>query len=222
MKDITLDDIKNHPINEELKEDYIRRLIIQNDWNKQAHLTRMKSSSYWIKCEIWEMSHDGNEPYSIEELLDHARLFYDDHIYTDEEWNKYFIPEINRAIKSEENFIRWYPGYLVKNKNKEEYAIVEHDYAEAFGGRNFTDLCLLFLDNEGNPEYSSAWHDYYDYELIDKDNIEKYLDIIRKYNNGDAAPINMDYQLAKNLGYGSIHTYESARSNKEIGDILIK
>ena len=113
------------------------------------------------------------------------------------------------------------PGTLVQHKKTGELAFVEHTYAQAFGGRSKA-LSLLWLDDNGEIECSSAWSYPSQFNILESD-IEANLKKIVKYNQeeGEGAPIFMNPKLAAKLGYTSIHTYESARADKKKGDIKL-
>lgn len=212
---MTLEDIKNREINYEMKQHLKKTHELYDSYNYNVYRYRMKSKKY-IQWNVDDMTHEGNDPRSSEEVLDRAKLFYDEHIFTDKEWNKYFIPAINDLLIYNKTFERWHPGYLIKDVEG-NFAIVEHDYAEAFGGRCFTSLAICQLDSEGNITCSWAWAEYADYCLVSKDPdvVSKNLEKIRKRVSeiGDGAPIGMNSELAKKLGFTSIHTYESARAS---------
>ena len=78
---------------------------------------------------------------------------------------------------------------MVKNKETGKLAIVEYDYDYAFGhqcfgaGHDWENLSLCFLDEDQKQiDYISAWHNHEDYELVDKDNTEKYIKMIVKHH----------------------------------------
>ena len=119
---------------------------------------------------------------------------------------------------AKKNFV---PGTLVQHKKTGELAFVEHTYAQAFGGRSKA-LSLLWLDDNGEIECSSAWFYPSQFNILESD-VEANLKKIVAYNQeeGEGAPICMNPTLASKLGYTSIHTYESARANRKKGDIEI-
>ena len=119
---------------------------------------------------------------------------------------------------AKKNFV---PGTLVQHKKTGELAFVEHTYAQAFGGRSKA-LSLLWLDENGEIDYGSAWFQPSQFNIIESD-VEANLKKIVAYNQeeGDGAPISMDPTLASKLGYTSIHTYESVMSGRKKGDIEI-
>ena len=208
-----LQELKEYPLDKEYLKDLNERNVINKD-HKEFHQNRMKDS-YYKEWEIWDMTHDGNYPRSNDDMLNFARCYIECDIYTDKQWSKYFIPAINKMIIYNNTFERWHPGYLIKDI-KGNLAIVVHDYSEAFGGRNYTSLAICELDFDKNIKYSWAWAEYENYCLVSKDPkvISENLEKIRKYNLeiGDGAPICMNLELAKKLGFTSIHTYESAKA----------
>lgn len=113
------------------------------------------------------------------------------------------------------------PGTLVQHKKSGSLAYVEYTYGQAYGGRS-NDLSLLWLDDDGEIECSTAWSSPSQFNIIESD-IEENLKKIIAYNQkeGYGAPICMDPVLASKLGYDSIHTYESARAGRKKGDIKI-
>ena len=209
---MTLQELKEYPLDKEYLKDLNNRNVINKD-HRELHQNRMKNS-YDRKYEIFNITHYGNDPRSNDDVLKFARCYIECNIYTDEQWNKYFIPAINEMLNYNNIFERWHPGYLIKDI-KGNLAIVEYDYSEAFGGRDYTSLSICELDSNGNITYCWAWAEYEDYCLVSKDSeiISKNLEKIRKYHieYDGGAPIGIDSELAKKLGYTSIHTYESAK-----------
>ena len=204
MKQITLNNIKRRKLNKYYWKE-LHDTWELSDNNIQCYRYRMENNK--IEWNIQEMLYDGNDPRSIEDVLDLAKCYYKANVYTDEEWKKYFIPAINKHIEKEENFERWQTGYLIQNKEGTNY-IVEYDYATAFGGRDFTSLAVLELDENRNPVCEGIWRYYGDYQLIDKDNQEKYIKIIRKYHNRKKdsmdIPMYMNDELAEKINiYGT-------------------
>ena len=177
---VTLEQLKKKPLGKITE----KKLDAFFQHNRQVARSRMENGK--IDWEVHDMTHDGNNIMDNKTIINRAKLYLD--YYTDEEWEKYFLPAINKAIKYNNKFERWFPGYLIKNKEDGTLAIVEYDYDYAFGhqcfgkGHNWVDLSLCFLDDKGKIKYSSAWHDYEDYELVDKDNTDKYIQMMRKYN----------------------------------------
>lgn len=112
-------------------------------------------------------------------------------------------------------------GALLESKSDGSRCFLEHSYAQAFGGRNYSSLAVIWLNKKGNPEYSSAWHNKSNFKVIDSD-LESNLQKIIKFNKkSGGAPICMKASLAQKLGYTSIHTYASARSNRKSGEIKL-
>lgn len=101
-------------------------------------------------------------------------------------------------------------GDLVKDKTNGAIGIIEHSYKDAFGHGSHSEFSILWLDDDGKPDFSHAWNYKKNLEVIDTEHRQENIKKIRKYNRGDAAPICMDSQLAKKLGYKGVHTYESA------------
>lgn len=136
---------------------------------------RMDSGdSTYIRWEIEDMVYEGNNPMSNEDILDMASICATNNIYTEEEWNKYFLPAINRQLKANNSFVRRMPGDLIQCIKKDGYdvkvgetAIVEYDYAAVYGGRNFRSLRVCSLDKKGNIKRSWAWADYDKWKLAD-------------------------------------------------------
>lgn len=210
---MTLQELKEYPLDKKYLKDLNERNVINKD-HREFHQKRIKNT-YYREYDIWEMTHNGNDPRSNNDMLDFARCYIECDIYTDKQWNKYFIPAINEMIYYNNTFERWYPGYLIKDV-KGNLAIVEHDYSEAFGGRDYTSLAICELDSTGNITYGWAWAKYENYCLVSKEPeiVSKNLKKIRKHNIecSSGAPICMNPKLAKKLGYSSIHTYESAKA----------
>lgn len=102
-------------------------------------------------------------------------------------------------------------GDLVRFKSDGSYGIIEHSYKDAFTSGSHNQFSVLTLDENGVPDNSIAWIRKSELECVDTTHRKSNLRKIRKYNKGDGAPISMDPELAKMLGYGFIHTYETAR-----------
>lgn len=199
---MTLQELKKYPLDKEYLEDLIERNVLNKN-NRELHQRRLVNPD-WIEYEIWNITHDGNNPRSNEDMLNNARCFIEENIYTDKQWNKYLIPAINEMMDYNNIFERWHPGYLIKDA-KGNLAIVEHDYSEAFGGRDYTSLSICELDSNKNITYCWAWAEYENYCLVSKDPkiISENLEKIRKHNikNGGKVPIGINLELAKKLGY---------------------
>ena len=102
-------------------------------------------------------------------------------------------------------------GDLVRFKDNGSYGIIEHSYKDAFVVGTHNDLSILCLDKEEAPTHNIAWIRKSELECIDTTHRESNLEKIREYNKGHGAPISMDPELAEMLGYGFVHTYETAR-----------
>ena len=110
---------------------------------------------------------------------------------------------------------KYLAGTLIELKSTGKRAFIEHTYKEAFGRGSHNQISVIWLDDDGNIECSSAWSSKSDFRVI-KSDIEANLKKIRKYNKkDDGAPIMMNPDLARYLGYTSIHTYESARADRK-------
>jgi hypothetical protein len=114
------------------------------------------------------------------------------------------------------------PGTLIQDKTTGKKAIVEFTSLQAFQNGSNSEVSLLWLDNNEEIDFSSAWHSISRFNILDSD-IEENLKKIVKYNRkeGEGAPIGMKPEMAKKLGYTSIHTYSSAMSGRKRGDIKI-
>lgn len=101
-------------------------------------------------------------------------------------------------------------------------AIMEHTYAQAFGGNNDHDLAIAWLDDDDNIVGSAAWFNKSAFTVLDSENIQENLEKLRAYNRKiGAAPIAMKPEVAKELGYTSIHTYKSALAGDKVGEIRL-
>ncbi len=181
---ITLEDLKNRPLNEYLYRQMYETWTLGDKDNIRVYRHRIrKGTEEDIKTECYDFTHHGNSLMCNDEMLDRARCFYEDKIYTDEEWEKYFLPAINKAIEENDHFERWYPGYLIKNKSTGKLAIVKGDYAYIYGGRNYTSLYIYDLDENGGIISGWAWADYDNYELVDTNHIVENFNKIGKYED---------------------------------------
>lgn len=127
---LTLEDLKNRPLNKDMYDSMYETWELGNEHNIECYRSRIREGNdHDIKNECYDMTHNGNDPMENEEMLDHARCFYEDNIFTDEEWVNIFIPAINKQIEENDNFERWYPGYVIKNKETGQLAILGGDYA---------------------------------------------------------------------------------------------
>ena len=179
---ITLKSIRRRKLNKEMWEMLHETWELGDEHNDSVTRYRMENND--IDYCIYDLTHYGNDPYMNEDLLDRAKCYYKAGIYTDEEWEKYFLPAINEQIKHNDNFLRFHPGYLIRNKSTKELAIVQYDYAEAFGGTDYTDLDICDLDDKGKIVRNWAWASYNDYELVDSSNatVEANIKKLRKYH----------------------------------------
>lgn len=206
---ITLQDLKERPINKEV-DDLLKRTDELCEWNKSVKRHRMDNGD--IRYQVFDMTHDGNDPKDNEYMLDVARLYYRENVYTDEEWEKYFIPAINEMIEYNNSFVRWMPGYIIKNKATGKCAIVEYDYALGFGHicsrcRDFTSLSVCDIGEDGEVRGSWAWAHYENYELVDKNHTEENIAKVRVYHTGNnhTPPYYLSREMS-NLFYGQDST----------------
>ena len=189
---ISLEDIKARPINPKIEERF-KHTDELSFFNNQVRGRWMEEEETRSWC-VREMTHYGNDPKRNEEMLDDAKIFYEHEVYTDEEWEKYFLPAINAMIEYNNTFVRWHPGYLIRDKESGKFYIVEYDYAEAFSwngwreSTNYTDLSLCELDEDGDIVFSWAWANYNKYELVDKGHTEENIAKIREYSKGGNPP----------------------------------
>lgn len=179
-----------------------------NDWNIRIYRERMETPD-GIRRNISDIVQDGNDPMDNEEMLDRARWYIEMNVYTDEQWENYLIPAINRMIAYNDAFMRWQPGYVVRSKKDGSLWIVEYDYAMGFGSscgrkcRDFTSLSIARLHDDGHVDSGWAWAQYDNYELVDKDHCEENIAKIREYHVSghhqppyylDSRIVNMYYQ----------------------------
>lgn len=61
--------------------------------------------------------------------------------------------------------------------------VVQYSYAQEYGGDNYSEYCLIKLDDNGKPIDEIAWYDEELLTLYD-DNIKKGLEIIEQYKYG--------------------------------------
>ena len=200
-KHYTLLDIMNHvPSREVINE-------IEKTWQLSRHnisVYRYRMDNGEVELCIYDMTHDGNDPRDNDRLLDFAACYYLAGVYTNEEWERYFLPAINKMIADNDSFVRWLPGYVIQQKETGTKAIVEFDYAYAFGGRNFTDLSIYNLDKEGNITCGWAWASYSNYKLIDTEHQQQNIKRIHDYNvsNGYRPPFGLSRELSQRF-YGT-------------------
>ena len=112
---ITLEQLKARPINPETVEMFERTMELWHG-NICAMQNRMAMGGDEVEYLTYEMTHDGNDVKSSEQMLDDARLYIEKHVYTDEQWEQYFIPAINKMLEYNANFVRFMPGYLIRHK----------------------------------------------------------------------------------------------------------
>lgn len=101
-------------------------------------------------------------------------------------------------------------GDLVKFKSDGTYGVIEHSSEDAFGRGNHNEFSIMILNEKGVPINSISWIQKSQLECVDTTHREENLKKIREYNKGHGAPISMNPELAKMLGYGFVHTYETA------------
>ena len=184
-KKVTLDDIKARPLVEIAWRGYMDSVL--SEWNIHVHRLRMEDS-FGIQSNIADIVQDGNDPRDNNDLLDYARWYVEKNVYTDEEWEKYFLPAINEMIAYNDAFVRWMPGYIIRSKKDGSLWVVEYDYAAGFGSscgrkcRDYTSLCIVRLFDDGHVDWGWAWARYEDYELVDTSRIEEMIARIREYH----------------------------------------
>ena len=183
LKKITLKDIKDRPLKELFWKGYMDSCL--SEWNINVHRARMIGH---VKWNIADIVQDGNDPRSDEEMLDVARWYIEKNVYTDEEWEKYFLPAINEMRAYNNAFVRWLPGYVVRNKKDNRLWIVEYDYAAAFsdscGGRSrdYTSLSLYEIKGDGCIGGGWCWAEYDDFVCHDAAHTEDNIARIRDYH----------------------------------------
>lgn len=208
---ITLEQLKARPVNPAV-DNRLKRTQELSAWNINVFRNRM-TNQLTRETNIWEMTHDGNDPKENGDMLDVARLYYQHGVYTDEEWKQYFIPAINAMMEYNDKFIRWRPGYVIVDRKTNRRYIVEYDYAQAFGGRDFTSLSVCTLDNDDEITGSWAWAQYKDCDLVDAEHTEKYIAKVRAYHQGGEPPYCLCQQLSQ-LYYGKPSTLPPPRKQK--------
>ena len=200
---ITLEQLKERPIDPDT-EAMMNRTMELAQHNIFVYQSRMNGDEERNLC-IHDMTHNGNEPKSNEQMLNDARMYIEKQVYTDEQWEQFFIPAINKMIKYNDEFVRWMPGYVIKEKGSNKRYIVFYDYALAYSHlcgrecRNFTSLCLGRLDDTGEIDMSWSWAGYNNYELIDKDHANSNIEVIRRYLRDKKFPSNLSVDLIRLL-----------------------
>lgn len=171
MEPITLEQLKAMPISDNLAAE-IQRLGTEMHGNMRIDQRELREGDEYDRDRVaFNMTHDGNEPKTIRDILDEARLYIHYDVFTDEEWESFLLPYINREIARQRNFKRWMPGYVIRHKQTGRLAIVKGDYAYEYGGRDFTSLHVCDLNADGRVVNSWAWAQYGDYELVDEDHV---------------------------------------------------
>lgn len=203
LKAITLEELKMRPINPETTERFERTMELWHG-NIQALRYRMDSGDpFEIKSCVFSMTHNGNDPKSNDDLLNDARMYIEYNVYSDAEWEQYFLPAINKMLEYNDHFERWMPGYLIRHKETKELYLVEYDYALAFGHRNghecrnFTSLSVCALHKDGHITGTYAWKNYNDFELVDKDHAEENIAKIRAFVQKGSIPYNLSSELSQ-------------------------
>lgn len=196
---ITLQQLKRRRINPETRK-MMEHTCELAHWNIMAIRNRMADQDD-IRYQVFDLTHNGNDPKDNKELLDDARMYIEKGVYTDEEWEQYFIPAINEMIAYNNNFVRWHPGYLLRNKETGKLAILEYDYSTAFRGRNYTSLALCELDDKDKIRFSWAWANYNNYELVDSEHTAENIAKLKAYHAGDHPPYCMCSKMSQLL-YG--------------------
>lgn len=184
---ITLEQLKARPINPETVKMFERTMELWHG-NICAMQNRMAMGGDEVEYLTYEMTHDGNDIKSSEQMLDDARLYIEKHVYTDEQWEQYFIPAINKMLEYNANFVRFMPGYLIRHKETGQTCIVEGDYATLYGHitgrecRTYRDISVYVLDKDGNIEYSIAWKSHDDFWIVDSEHTKEHIAKAREYN----------------------------------------
>ena len=173
-------------------------------WRYNLRVWRNRTNVEGPDAFVFELTHCGNDPYENHEMIERAVCYYRTGVFSDDEWQRFFIPAINRMIAYNDSFVRWLPGYVIQQKETGTKAIVEFDYAYAFGGRNFTDLSIYNLDKEGNITCGWAWASYSNYKLIDTEHQQQNIKRIHDYNvsNGYRPPFGLSRELSQSF-YGT-------------------
>lgn len=191
---ITLAELKARPLNKDTVERFDRTCELW--WhNIQCMRYRLYADEKGPQSCAYELVRNGNDRKPTKQLLDDARMYIEKCVYTDEEWEKWFIPAINEVLDFNNNFVRWKPGYLVRDKENGRLFIVEYDYATAFGRgcpyecTNYESLSLCSLDSKGEKITGSfAWSNYHAYELVDKNHAKENIKKIRSFLKGSNPP----------------------------------
>lgn len=183
---------------------------ILNEMRKTLHLWSYNLSVWCRRTDeegpaafAFELTHSGNDPLENHEMIERAVCYYRTGVFSDDEWQRFFIPSINKMIARNDNFVRWLPGFLVRNKKTGFKAIVEYDFATGYWGRDFTSLALTNINDDGSLGTSWAWASYNDYELVDTEHTEENIDRIREKNmrNKSLPPYYLKEEIAR-MFYG--------------------
>lgn len=151
-------------------------------WHYNLRVWRNRANEEGPDVFAFELTHCGNDPLENHDMIERAVCYYRTGIFSDDEWQRFFIPAINRMIAHNDNFVRWLPGYVIRHKKLGFKAIVNYDYATGFGGRDFVSLALTNIEDDGSLGTSWAWASYNDYELVDKEHTEENIARIREKN----------------------------------------
>lgn len=183
MEQITLEQLKAMPVSDKVAAE-IERLGPELPWNMQVDQRWFREGDEDDRDYVaFDMTHDGNEPKTIRDILDEARLYIHYDVFTDEEWESFLLPYINREIDRQRSFKRWLPGYVIRHRQTGQLAIVRGDYAYKYGGRDFTSLEVCDLDADGQIVSSWAWAQYDDYELVDEDHVKENIEKMAEYES---------------------------------------
>ena len=186
MEPITLQDLQQHTPDANVFNEMKRTLAL---WSHNLSVWRCRTNEEGPHAFAYELTHHGNEPLENHEMIDRAACYYNTGIFFDEEWKQFFIPAINKMIAYNDNFVRWLPGYVIRNKESGSKAIVEYDYATGFWGRDYTHLAVINLNDDGSLGLSWAWADYELYELVDTEHtVENIARIREKYKRQGSLP----------------------------------
>lgn len=172
-------------------------------WSYNLSVWRRRTDEEGPAAFAFELTHSGNDPLENHEMIERAVCYYRTGVFSDDEWQRFFIPAINKMIVYNGAFVRWLPGYVIRHKKQGSKAIVEYDYATGFGGRDFTSLALTNIEDDGSLGTSWAWASYSDYELVDTEHTEENIARIREKNmrNKSLPPYYLKEEIAR-MFYG--------------------
>jgi len=199
---ITLAELKARPLNPNTVETFNRtqELFCGNILAKRYRLYNDERGPQ--SC-AYDLTRNGNDRKPSKQLLDDARMYIEKGVYTDEEWEQWFIPAINEVLEYNASFVRWKPGYVIRSKRDGSLYIVEYDYATAFGQgcpyecTDYENLSLCSLDSKGHISGSWAWANYNNYELVDKDHTKENIAKVRAYLKGSNPPYCLRDEILK-------------------------